>query len=142
MSPAGVWLLAGCILMISELCIPGFIIFFFGAGAMVTALALTISPIGVVGQTLIFLLSALVMLFLFRRFMPKIFSGNQKTSELTPDEDEFAGETAVVTETITPEKPGKISFHGSSWTASSERVCNTGESVKIVRRANLTYFVK
>ena len=142
MNSAGIWLIAGCVLMILELCVPGFIIFFFGAGAIVTALALTISPIGPTSQVLVFLLSALVMLFLFRRFMPKVFSGQQKNTEVSLDEDEYAGETAIVAETISPEKAGKIYFHGSVWNAESARLCNAGEQVRIIRRQNLTYIVK
>lgn len=142
MSTSGIWLIVGCILMMSELLVPGFIIFFFGAGAIVTALALMISPIDITGQALIFLLSALVLLFLFRRFMPKVFSGRTKNSEMGLDEDEYAGETAIVAEPITPEKAGKIYFHGSVWNAESDKICQAGEQVRIIRRRNLTYIVQ
>ncbi|MBQ9500854.1 MAG: NfeD family protein, partial [Lentisphaeria bacterium] len=86
--------------------------------------------------------SQAVFLFVLRRLLPRIFSGYRKENVLPADEEEFAGEPASVTEHIAPGRPGKILFHGSVWTAESRDECSPGETVRIVRRSNLTYIVE
>ena len=142
MSAAMIWLTVGCALMLAEFVVPGFIIFFFGAGAVLTSAALLVTPMGLPGQFTVFLASSVVFLFVLRRLLPRIFSGMKKDSALPADEEEFAGETATVLEEIFPGRPGKILFHGSAWTAESAGACSQGEPVRIVRRNNLTYFVE
>lgn len=137
-----IWLISGFAMMLAEFIIPGFVIFFFGIGALCTAGALWISPMAPAGQFIVFLASSLVLFFGTRRFFPNVFAGQKKSAKISLDENEFSGERAEVTEDIEPGKPGKISFHGTVWTAESERVCKSGELVTIVRRANLTYYVK
>ena len=143
MSNEMIWITAGCVMMFAELLIPGFIIFFFGAGAILTAGIQLLFPLTFAGQILVFLSSSLLLLLLMRRFMPKIFAGTKKDpAPLPPEEEEFAGESATVIEEITPEHSGKILFHGSTWSAESERICKAGENVRIINRKNLTFNVK
>ena len=142
MSAAMIWLTVGCALMLAEFIVPGFIVFFFGAGAVLTAAALLVTPMGLAGQFTVFLASSVVLLFVLRHLLPRIFSGKKKASSLPDDEEEFTGETASVMEEIAPGRPGKILFHGSAWTAESAEACFPGDSVRIVRRSNLTYFVE
>ena len=142
MNAAMIWLTVGCVLMLAEFVVPGFIIFFFGAGAVLTSAALLVTPMGLAGQFTVFLASSVVFLFVLRRLLPRIFSGMKKGTSLPVDEEEFAGETASVTEKIAPGRPGKILFHGSTWTAESANECSPGDPVRILRRNNLTYFVE
>ena len=137
-----IWLTAGCILMLAEFVVPGFIVFFFGAGAVLTSAALLVRPMELPEQFTVFLASSVVFLFVLRRLLPRIFSGKKKDLVLPADEEEFSGETASVLEEIVPGRPGKILFHGSAWTAESAGACFPGETVRIVRRNNLTYFVE
>ena len=137
-----VWLIAGFAMMLAEFMIPGFVIFFFGLGALCTAGALWISPMAPAGQVLVFIASSLVFFFGVRRFFPDIFKGKTQPGNVSLDEEEFSGELAAVTEEITPDKPGKINFHGTIWSAESQRICRVGELVTIVRRKNVTYHVK
>ena len=142
MTTERIWLFCGCLMILSEFIMPGFIIFFFGAGAVVTAAAVAFFPLSVSWQFAVFLISSLVLLFTLRRFLPKVFSGREKESSLPDEETEFAGESAVVSEEIAPGKPGKIIFHGSVWQAESDTCCAPGKTVKIVCRKNLTFTVK
>ena len=142
MSAAMIWLTVGCALMLAEFVVPGFIVFFFGAGAVLTSAALLVTPMELTGQFTVFLASSVVFLFVLRRLLPRIFSGKKKDLVLPADEEEFSGETASVLEEIVPGRPGKILFHGSAWTAESAEECFPGETVRIVRRNNLTYFVE
>ena len=136
------WLAAGFVMMLAEFLVPGFIIFFFGLGALLTAAALWISPMAPAGQFVIFLSSSLLTLLGARYFLPEVFCGKKNAAVLASEENEYSGEFAAVIEEIQPGKPGKIQFHGSTWNAESERLCKVGELVTILRRINLTYHVK
>ena len=56
--------------------------------------------------------------------------------------ESYIGQTAVVTEDISPNAPGKIEFHGTNWTAISQAPIKTNERVVIVKQDNLTFEVK
>ena len=143
MNAAWVWLLAGMTLMLAEFAIPGFVVFFFGFGAIVTGGLLFVDggmafPL----QGLIFAVSSVVSLAAFRRFCPRIAHGTEKKEPYPEDDREYAGESALVVEDIAPETPGKIYFHGSLWSAVSDRAHASGEHVVIVERRNITFQVK
>ena len=53
------WFLLGVVLMLSEMAIPGFVIFFFGVGAWITALCLWIGIGGEFNTQLIIFLGSL-----------------------------------------------------------------------------------
>ena len=139
---ASLWLFLGVILIFSELLVPGFFIFFFGLGAICTAIVMFFIAIPIWVQLAIFLFVSILTLASLRRYMPKVFNGKVKTGELPDENIEFSGEPATVIEEITPEHGGKISFHGSTWNAQSDTPHAAGETVTIKSRKNLTYFVK
>ena len=139
---ASLWFFLGVILIFSELIIPGFFIFFFGIGAVCTAIVMFFACPAVWVQLTIFLTVSILTLVIFRRYMPKAFHGKVKTGELPDENIEFSGETATVVEEITPERSGKISFHGSTWNATSDATHAVGETVTIKSRKNITFIVK
>ncbi len=139
---ASLWFFLGIILIFSELIVPGFFIFFFGIGAICTAIVMFFAcPVTWV-QLAIFLSVSILTLVIFRRYMPQAFHGKVKTGELPDENIEFAGENATVVEEITPAHSGKISFHGSTWNATSDTAHAPGETVTIKSRKNITFIVK
>jgi len=143
MSVVYIWLIAGAGLILAELAVPGFVIFFFGLGAFGTAAAAAIFPgMTFLSQVLLFAVLSCIFLFLFRRWMPRIAHGRKTAAPLPEDGDEYAGEQAVVVAPITPDAPGKIDFHGSVWSAAAAEPHGVGEHVIIVQRENITYIVK
>jgi membrane protein implicated in regulation of membrane protease activity len=73
---AGVmWLMTGLICTLLGLIMPGFIMFFFGVGALFTALLSWLYPISIAAQLAVFLGASLAFLFLLRGVMGKIFPG-------------------------------------------------------------------
>ena len=84
-----VWLIAGFAMMLAEFMIPGFVIFFFGLGALCTAGALWISPMAPAGQVLVFIASSLVFFFGVRRFFPDIFKGKEYSVTVGSQTGEF-----------------------------------------------------
>jgi len=136
------WCLVGALLICAEFVVPGFIIFFFGLGALLTGVLLSFCPLPSWAQFVVFSFSSLAFLLCFRRFMPDIFGGRTKSDSLAEEEFEYAGEPATVTEDIPADGRGEVSFHGSSWTAVSESSHHAGETVTVVKRENLVLHVK
>ena len=141
--PELIWFIVGLIFLLAEFIIPGFVIFFFGAGAWVVALLALFFNIPLNFQLLIFLLSSVFLLIFLRKRVTQIFIGRQKRVE-SPDDnlDEFKGENATVIEEIVPGKPGKVEFHGSQWKAESDDPIAAGKIVEIISTKSITLKVK
>jgi inner membrane protein len=143
-SPQAIWTLCGIILFFLELLIPGFVVAFFGIGAVITALTtwMGITP-SFAAQMGVFLVSSILMLFVARKFVKKVFVGKENESN---DEYNFKveiGKIVPVIELIQPnEVGGKVRYQGAPWSAISKEPIAPGESVKIVGFDNLTLIVQ
>jgi membrane protein implicated in regulation of membrane protease activity len=141
-NPALWWTLVGVLLMISEFVIPGVILFFFGLGALLTALlALLMPQLTLDWQLGIFLIASLVSLFSLRRCLKKTFTGKKQGHNIEISEG-LSGEEGVVTQAIAQGAPGKIMLHGTVWKAESEENIEEGKTVEVVSQKSLTVIVK
>jgi inner membrane protein len=145
LNPALVWFLVGFVLLLAELVLPGFVVIFFGIGAWMTALLLLIGVLkSFNSQLLVFIITSIVSLIIFRKKGKRIFEG--KTSgKLAPNQsvDDIKGEKALVVEAVLPGKlGGKVEFHGTLWEAEADEPIERGSVVEIVGRVNLTVKVK
>jgi inner membrane protein len=140
MSAELVWFLLGLFLMLAELATPGFVIIFFGVGAWVTALsaAIGLTP-GFNGQLILFLISSIVLLALFRKTAMKYFEG-RISKKMAPREflEELKGSKAVALTNIVPKQfDGKVEMNGTSWQAVSDVPIAKGTTVEVVDRTDL-----
>ena len=138
------WIVLGLAIMSLELFMPGFIIVFFGLGAVLTGLLLLFVPMGVNTQLVLFTVISIVLLAAFRRMAQGYFVGRTANTNPTgAPMEKFTGETAVVTEDIIPNSPrGKVEFHGSFWNADADVELAKGQKVTVLERHNLTLKVK
>ena len=136
------WILLGFLLVGSELLIPGFVIFFFGLGSLITGILTAVIPglkSSFILQVLIWLGASALSLFTLRKYFARVFKGRLISAEKT---DDFAGQKVAVIEAIGPDKPGRIRFQGTSWRAVSyTESFQPGESVEILEKENLTFVV-
>ncbi|MCK4563974.1 MAG: NfeD family protein [Verrucomicrobia bacterium] len=142
-NPAFWWTIVGIVLMICEFAVPGLILFFFGVGALVTALVSLFFPLSLTLQLAVFVVASLVSLFGLRRFLKTIFTG--RATAVNADDsvsDGMVGEEAEVTEPIAPGTPGKVLLHGTAWKAESEEMLEAGQVVVVVNQRSLTLIVK
>ena len=144
-SPELLWFIVGLVLIVAELMMPGFIIFFFGIGAWVTALCVGTGVISSFNlQLLTFLVSSGISLALFRKQGKKYFEG-KVSGKLEPGQDleDIRGQRAVVIAPIQPNAiGGKVEYHGTVWQASSTVAIENGAQVEITERKNLVLHVK
>ena len=146
MTAAWGWIVAGLALVVAELAMPGFVIFFFGLGAILTGLLLfTFPQLPLSLQLLIFAASSVLFLLAFRRFMPHSFRGRETPADADPDDDELAGAKAKVSpDGFAPDGTGKVEFRGTLWNARAEggEPLPANTPVAVVGRENLTLVVK
>ena len=139
------WFLVGLVLLVSELALPGFVIIFFGFGAWITALLVGFGLLpSFNAQLLVFLISSVLCLAVFRRKGKRLFEG-KVSRVLNPESsmDDVRGQRAVVLQTISPGSPGgRVEFHGTPWTAEADVMIAVGQLVEITSQDNLTLHVK
>ncbi len=139
--PELVWFLIGFVLFLLELVLPGFVIFFFGVGAWITALVCLIADPGINLQAIIFAITSVLALVALRRMLQRKFMSN-KDSLSESVEDEFTGGEALVVSEIRPGKKGKVDFKGTTWKAESDTEIREGQAVIIKNKENFTLFVE
>lgn len=138
-----IWFILGTIFLFAELICPGFIIFFFGVGAIITSIALGMSWIqSLEVQLIVFILSTIISLTLGRLYLRRLFPCKSEIHTQDADDDQFIGRTVKVVEKITPEQPGRIEINGSTWMATADATFDIGAIVKIVKRTNITFHVQ
>lgn len=139
------WFVVGLVLALAEFIIPGLIVIFFAVGAWITALALMAGVIESFNeQLLVFLISSILSLVLFRKHGRRYFEG-KVSGKLLPGEslDDVSGQRAVALTAIKPNAlGGKVEFNGTPWAAEAEVEIVPGAVVEIVSRNNLTLRVR
>jgi inner membrane protein len=139
--PELVWFIIGLVLFLLELVVPGFVIFFFGFGAWVTALVCLMFHPGTNVQILIFALTSVLSLIGLRRLIQeKFFYGKNDGADEV--EDEFTGKVAIALSDFGPGKKGKVEFKGTNWTSESESPVREGQEVTIIKKSSFNLIVE
>jgi membrane protein implicated in regulation of membrane protease activity len=136
------WAAFGLILILSELFVPGFVVFFFGAGALLTALMAWLVPF--VGgslflQIMIWLVFSALSLGSLRRWLAPVFRGRRFDADSGED---YVGKQAEVVEAVAPDRPGRVSHLGTTWKAVSDTESfPAGAKIVIIERNGMTLTV-
>ena len=129
------WIVLGIILVIMELVVPSFTIFWFGLGAVVTGLLLVLLPeMPLKWQILVFSLSSAGFTFLwFRLFVPR-----KKMKSLLVDEEAAIGQTGIAASRAqVPGEKGRVAFSvpvlgEESWSYQADEPIETGNRVRVI----------
>jgi membrane protein implicated in regulation of membrane protease activity len=135
------WFILGLGLFLLELVMPGFIIFFFGLGAWVTALICLIFHPGINWQIIIFAITSIISLAGLRRIIQKKFLFSKRTSDDDVD-DEFTGKEALAKIDFGGLTQGKVEFKGTTWTAESASEIKEGQRVIIIEKDSFKLMVE
>lgn len=139
--PELIWFLIGLALFLLELVVPGFVIFFFGVGAWVTALVCLVFHPSTNLQIIIFALTSVLSLIALRKIIQnKLFYGKGGKSESV--EDEFTGKEALALVDFGPGKKGKVEFKGTNWNAESDSKVKEGQTVIIIEKDSFKLIVE
>ncbi|RKX94416.1 MAG: NfeD family protein [Spirochaetes bacterium] len=135
------WILLGLLLVGAEMFIPGFVVFFFGIGAVVTGIAAAIFPFikgSVAMQGIVWIAATAFFMGFFRKKFAGIFKGTILNRQIESN----VGKSAEVMEPITPDTPGRVRYQGTSWKAISyTEKFDKGDVVDIVEEEGLAFIV-
>jgi membrane protein implicated in regulation of membrane protease activity len=144
-NPALYWLVIGVMLFFLELAVPGFILFFFAVGALLTALVAWLFPLGLAWQLALFISASLIALFGLRNIIQQRLHTPASDEDEEEDKDVMravAGEKGVVCTTIAPPAEGRIKYSGTTWRATADEKIDEGEIVAIVAQKDLIIHVE
>ena len=134
------WLICGITGILLELVVPGFVIIFFGIGALITAACAYFFDINTTWQLIIFVTVSCGTLVAFRKSFKQILFNKKAPKERDELADDFQGKTAVVLEDFVAQQ-GKVEFNGTSWKATADENFHKGDVVFIQKRENLTLII-
>ncbi len=134
------WFIVGFAFFLLEFVIPGFILFFFGIAAWLVAILTLFTAIDLNTQLIIFLISAIASVVLFRKLLKDKLGMYREGPTLL--EDEYIGKIALAETPITPNENGKVEFKGTSWDAKSDDYILAGQKVQIIETRSILLIVK
>lgn len=110
------WLIVAGVFFILEIATVGFLVFWFGIGALL-ALVVSLFTDNLIIQTTVFVISSGLLVFLTRPFVNKF----AKTDKVETNAFSIIGKTGLVIEEIDPVLGiGQIKVNGEIWSARSE----------------------
>lgn len=142
LSCAWLWMYLSAFLLLMELLVPGFVIFFFGLSAATVGLLRFAfgDPLTTAWQLAAFSAFSVLYLVCLRRWLKKLFSGKVESSANGFDEG-LIGRFGKVAEAIRPPQTGRVLVGDAEWTAAAARALEAGTDVVVTGRNNLTLTV-
>jgi membrane protein implicated in regulation of membrane protease activity len=139
-----VWALIGVVCIGLELLLPGFVIFFFGVGALGTALLSLVPFVSdqVWIQVVAFIAFSVSTLVFFRRRFRRFFSGTVFDERRDAAKDEAIGDWATVVETAGVTVDGRIRHKGTTWKARTRTASEGRYPGEDTRARGMTYIVE
>ncbi len=134
------WLIIAGLFFIGEIATVGFLIFWFGIGALI-AMIVSLFTTNIIIQTTVFVISSTILIFATKPFVKK-FADVKKTNTNVYS---IIGKKALVIRTIDPiHSVGQIKLNGEVWTAESENneVIEEGLEVEVLKIKGVKAIVK
>lgn len=127
-----IWLIAGLVMMILELIVPGGVVVFLGVSAIIVGAGLYFKIISTVTMSfIVWFMTSIFMMLVLRSFFMKYFEGDSKVHNVDENAD-FKGSIVLVVEEISPYKEGRVRFRDTTWIARSDDELARGEEAIIV----------
>jgi membrane protein implicated in regulation of membrane protease activity len=108
------WVIAAVIAGALEIALPGFVLLWFAAGALVASLAAALG-LGVNVQLTLFILVSVALFAASRTIFKKAFMRN--AASVKTGVEAMVGQEAVVTESLTDGHGGTVRINGELWSA-------------------------
>ena len=137
------WIVAGAVMILLELFLPGMVLGFLGSSAFLVAALIWSGWIDtwVSALTTWFILSLVLLLSLRGLFLR--FVGGRSERQSTEEEEEAYGTIVDVVERITPDQEGRIHYRDSTWQAICyDDTIEAGEKAMLAFRENLVWVVE
>jgi membrane protein implicated in regulation of membrane protease activity len=134
MSQPVIWFFVGVACFIMESFTPGFVLMFFGVGALAASLVTAFYADTAAGLATFCVVSIASVVFLRSRVMRMMQGWTNKPSEraLQGVPASQAGRTGTVSRRITPTEGGEISLGGSFWRAEADEILEEGAAIVVL----------
>lgn len=144
LSAGWLWMYIGGGLMLAEILMPGFVVFFFGLSAATLGGLILLLPeafhLSLTWQLALFSLFSIVYLVTLRKYLKGIFLGD--TEDTAAALDDYVGRLGETTTPITPGIPGRAIVGDAEWDAVAATPIAAGTKVKVLSRKNLTLTIE
>ncbi len=139
-----IWVWAGVLLMVAEFIVPGLVVVFLGAAAMLVGLGRWLNLLeGVVSSFIAWFILSLGLIIALRQLLARLVPA--ESSYQSPDEDLNAlGSLVDVLEPVEDQhSEGRIRYQGTSWPAISQKgSIPRGGKARLLFRENLVWVVE
>lgn len=135
------WMVAGFFMLAAETLIPGFLLFFFGIGAVFMGFfQLLIPGVPLWIEILIFLTVSTLCLIMFRKSLVAYMEKRNPPRRV----DSIEGETAIAVDEIAPAQVGKAELRGASWNALNlgDSPISKGQRCRVEKMDGLTLHIR
>ena len=127
------WAVGGIILILAELVVPSFVLIWFGLGALVVALVLSLLSIGLTAQLALWLVVSLALVAGWF----KVFKPNMHKTRIGMADANVVGEIGILTHDVAPFARGEVRFQkpllGTDiWPCIADEEIKAGERVKVL----------
>jgi len=128
------WMVLGVALVLLELAIPAFFVIWFGLGALIVGLTLTVLPATSLPVQLVIWIAASLA---FVGFWFKVFKVHVHRTRVGLSKGQFAGEVGLATREIKPFQKGQVRFQkpilgAEVWEAIADDDIASGERVYVL----------
>jgi len=141
-----VWMALGVLLIVAEVFTPGFVLLWFGVGALAAALAGLVGITSLPLQFLIFAFVSVALTAASRTIFVNYFSQEKTGSDLKTGVDGLPGKVGtVVSSSQGALHEGAVKVFGSTWTAypaEGEEPLEAGERVEVERIQGASIYVR
>ena len=141
-----VWLILGAIFILAEMFTTGFVLLWFGVGAIIAGLLALTGLISLPFQIVVFLTASILLAVASRTIFENIFKFDSPGGGLKSGVDSLPGRIGVVvTSSNGPRGEGEVRVFGSIWRAfpsEGEDVLTEGQQVQIDRVDGVTVYVR
>ena len=138
------WLVAGILLIVMELFIPGLVVCFLGAAAIIVAGLRWIGLIpGLTESFTVWFITSIVLLLGLRHFLLR-WIPSESSYQLTDEDVTAVGSIVEVIQTVSnTDQQGRIRYAGTTWPAVTRQgTLMPGQKAKLLYRDNLVWVVE
>src|SRR5437867_4860756 len=140
------WTVLGAVLIIAEIFTTGFVLLWFGIGALAAAFAALIGVNSIPAQFLIFAIVSIALTAASRTIFVNYFSREKSGGDLKSGMEALPGKVGtVVSSSRGALNEGAVKVYGSTWTAypgDGEEPLEAGDRVEVIRVQGASIYVR
>ncbi|MBP3256242.1 MAG: NfeD family protein [Clostridia bacterium] len=139
-----IWLIIAGVAFIAEIFTTGFLVFWFGLGALISMIVSIFCPGDYVLQTSIFVITSTLLIFLTKPLVNK-FTKKDKNKEYSTNAYSIVGKKGIVVQDINPVHGiGQVKVAGEVWSAktSDDSIIEKGSQIEVTEIQGVKAVVK